>query len=202
MNERNTVKSSADSLQILIGRWKDGTFGEILDDWKWIFSYSIRYKGAIAFYVILGILSTSLGLVGSVASKYLIDIITGYKTDRIWTLAILMVGSSVFSLAFQSVISRITTKLGIKIGNDIQADIFDKIMDADWLSMNQFTNGDLLNRFSNDIGTVSNNAITWLPSVLIAVYRFVARWPAPRFCCSRRATCSKSSANTASRCGR
>ena len=174
MNERNTVKSSADSLQILIGRWKDGTFGEILDDWKWIFSYSIRYKGAIAFYVILGILSTSLGLVGSVASKYLIDIITGYKTDRIWTLAILMVGSSVFSLAFQSVISRITTKLGIKIGNDIQADIFDKIMDADWLSMNQFTNGDLLNRFSNDIGTVSNNAITWLPSVLIAVYRFVA----------------------------
>ena len=72
MNERNTVKSSADSLQILIGRWKDGTFGEILDDWKWIFSYSIRYKGAIAFYVILGILSTSLGLVGSVASKYLI----------------------------------------------------------------------------------------------------------------------------------
>ena len=174
MNERNTVKSSADALQILIGRWKDGTFGEILDDWKWIFSYSIRYKGAIAFYVILGILSTSLGLVGSVASKYLIDIITGYKTDRIWTLAILMVGSSVFSLAFQSVISRITTKLGIKIGNDIQADIFDKIMDADWLSMNQFTNGDLLNRFSNDIGTVSNNAITWLPSVLIAVYRFVA----------------------------
>ena len=174
MNERNTVKSSADSLQILIGRWKDGTFGEILDDWKWIFSYSIRYKGAIAFYVILGILSTSLGLVGSVASKYLIDIITGYKTDRIWTLAILMVGSSVFSLAFQSVISRITTKLGIKIGNDIQADIFDKIMDADWLSMNQFTNGDLLNRFSNDIGPVSNNAITWLPSVLIAVYRFVA----------------------------
>ena len=174
MNERNTVKSSADSLQILIGRWKDGTFGEILDDWKWIFSYSIRYKGAIAFYVILGILSTSLGLVGSVASKYLIDIITGYKTDRIWTLAILMVGSSVFSLAFQSVISRITSKLGVKIGNDIQADIFDKIMDADWLSMNQFTNGDLLNRFSNDIGTVSNNAITWLPSVLIAVYRFVA----------------------------
>ena len=174
MNERNRVKSSADSLQILIGRWKDGTFGEILDDWKWIFSYSVRYKGAIAFYVLLGILSTSLGLVGSVASKYLIDIITGYQTSRIWTLAIIMVGSSVFSLAFQSVISRITTKLGIRIGNDIQADIFDKIMDADWLSMNQYTNGDLLNRFSNDIGTVSNNAITWLPTVLIALYRFVA----------------------------
>ena len=29
-----------ESLDILIGRWKDGTFSEIIDDWKWIFSYS------------------------------------------------------------------------------------------------------------------------------------------------------------------
>ena len=70
-----------ESLDILIGKWKDGTFGEIIDDWKWIFSYSKKYKGAIAFYIILGIFSTSMGLVGSVASKYLIDIITGYKLD-------------------------------------------------------------------------------------------------------------------------
>ena len=43
------------------------------------FCYSARYKGCDCFYTILGILSTSLGLVGSVAGKYLIDIITGYQ---------------------------------------------------------------------------------------------------------------------------
>ena len=46
------------SLNELRRRWKEGTFGEIIDDWKWIFSYSLRYKGAILFYLILGIFST------------------------------------------------------------------------------------------------------------------------------------------------
>ena len=163
-----------ESLDILIGRWKDGTFSEIIDDWKWIFSYSARYKGAIAFYVVLGILSTSLGLVSSVASKYLIDIITGYKMEKLPFLIAIMVGSTVFSLVFDSVISRISTRLSIDINNDIQADIFDKIVDADWLEINQYSNGDILNRFNGDISTVSGNAISWLPSIIIAVYNFIA----------------------------
>lgn len=172
---KNTRKNSPfESLDILISRWKDGTFSEILDDWKWIFSYSARYKGAIAFYVVLGIISTSMGLISSVASKYLIDIITGYETSKLWIMAVIMVGSSLFSLAFSSIISRISTKLSIDINNDIQADIFDKIIDADWLSLNKYSNGDILNRFNSDINTVSSNAISWLPTIIIAVYNFTA----------------------------
>lgn len=166
--------SAFQSLDTLIQRWKEGTFGEILDDWRWIFSYSKKYKGAILFYTLLGIASTSFGLVGSIASKYLIDIVTGYQTDKLVTLIIIMVGSSLFSLLFSSVISRITARLNIFINNDIQADIFDKIIDADWLSLSQFPNGDILSRFNADVTTVSSNAISWLPTIVIAVYNFFA----------------------------
>ena len=172
--KNNNTNLSFESLDILISRWKDGTFGEIIDDWKWIFSYSARYKGAIFFYTILGIFSTSMGLVSSVASKYLIDIITGYKTSKLWILISLMVGSSVFNLIFGSIINRISTKLSIRINNDIQADIFDKIVDADWMALNGYSNGDVLNRFNGDIGTVSGNAISWLPTIVIAIYNFIA----------------------------
>jgi ABC-type multidrug transport system fused ATPase/permease subunit len=86
----------------------------------------------------------------------------------------IMVGSSVFSLVFGSLISRITAKLNIDINNDIQADIFDKIIDADYMAINQYSNGDVLNRFTSDIGTVSSNAISWLPSIVIALYQFFA----------------------------
>lgn len=173
--EKNSGKSlSFESLDILISRWKDGTFSEIIDDWRWIFSYSARYKGAIVFYIFLGILSTSLGLVSSVASKYLIDIITGYHMEKLGVLVAIMIGSTVFSLAFSSIINRISTKLSIYINNDIQADIFDKIVDADWLAINQYSNGDVLNRFNGDIGTVSGNAISWLPTIIIAIYNFIA----------------------------
>ena len=52
-------KTHFESVRILKKRWKDGTFSEILEDWRWILGYSARYKGAILFYVVLGILSTS-----------------------------------------------------------------------------------------------------------------------------------------------
>ncbi len=172
--EQNNRSTSFESLDLLIMKWKDGTFREIIDDWKWIFTYSMKYKGAIAFYLILGIFSTSLGLVGSIAGKYLIDIITGYQTDKLWLLVAIAIGSSVFGLVFGSIISRITAKLGIYINNDIQADLFDKIIDADWMEINKYTNGDVLNRFTGDAGTVSGNAISWLPSIILAFYQFIA----------------------------
>ena len=170
----NSQKISFESLDILIGKWKDGTFREIIDDWKWILSYSMRYKGAIVFYTLLGIFSTSMGLVGSVASKYTIDIITGYQTSKLGIMIAFMLGSALFSLVFSNLINRISVKLSIDINNDIQADIFDKIIDADWLEINKYSNGDVLNRFNSDVNTVSSNAISWLPTIVIAIYNFIA----------------------------
>ena len=168
------INTSFESLDILIGKWRDGTLHEIIDDWKWILSYSKRYKSIIAFYLVLGIISTTLGLVGAVAGKYMIDIITGYDTSRLWILVAVFVGSSVFGLVVGSFLNRLNTKLGIYINNDIQKDIFDKIIDADWLAINKYPSGDVLNRFTGDIGTVSGNAIAWLPTIVISVYQFVA----------------------------
>ena len=171
---RYNLNSSYEAAKALFSSWRDGTFTEILDDWKWIFTYSARYKGAIVFYVLLGIVSTTLGLVGSVASKYLIDIITGYKTEKFALLMVIMIGSTIFSLVISSFLSRITMKLSIDINNAIQADIFDKIIDSDWLALSRYSNGDVLNRFNSDVGTVSGNAISWLPTIIIAVYHFIA----------------------------
>lgn len=172
--KREKQKSSFESLERLFSSIKDGSITEIIDDWKWIFGYSKRYKLAILFYLLLGVLSTTLGLAGSVAGKYLIDIITGYKTEKLALLIIIMVGSSLFSIAFENIIGRISLKISIFINNDIQADIFDKIIDADWLALSGYSNGDVLNRFTGDISTVSSNAISWLPSVVLALYRFIA----------------------------
>ena len=161
------------SLHTLRMSIKDGTFKEILDDWRWIFTYSKRYKGAILYYIFLGVFSTSLGLVASVASKYMVDIITGYQMEKLGIFIALTLGSAAFSLVFSNLINRISTKLSIDINNDIQADIFDQIIDVDWKAINQYSNGDILNRFNGDVGTVSGNAISWLPSIIISIYNFI-----------------------------
>lgn len=166
-------KAFFQSLHTLRQRLHDGTFSEILDDWRWIFSFSKRYKLAVLFYTLLGILSTTFGLVASVAGKHAIDIITGYQTSKLGIMIVIMLGGAAFSLAFSNIISRISAKLSIDINNDIQADIFDQIIDVDWKAINAYSSGDLLNRFNNDVSTVSKNAISWLPSIIIAVYNFI-----------------------------
>lgn len=179
--ELNETKEQSDSnriafesLEILVKKWMDGSLTEILDDWKWIFSYSKKYKWAIVYSVVMGLISTTMGLVSSVASKYLLDIITGYKTEYLGLLVGLMVGSTVFSLVVGNFLGRFNLKLSIRISQDIQADIFDKIMDAEWLAINGYSNGDVLNRFNSDVNTISSNAIGWLPSIILAIYNFIA----------------------------
>ena len=161
------------SLHTLRQRIKEGTFWEILDDWRWILGYSKRHKMAVIFYTLLGIFSTSFALAASVAGKYLIDIITGYETSKLGLLIAILLGSAAFSLFFSNLISRISAKLSIDINNDIQADIFDQIIDVDWKAINGYSSGDLLNRFNSDVNTVSKNAISWLPSIIISVYNFI-----------------------------
>ncbi|MBQ6221574.1 MAG: ABC transporter ATP-binding protein [Solobacterium sp.] len=174
--DRNQTTETAAfrSLDTLYKRWKEGTFGEILEDWKWIFSYSSRYKGTIVFYTFLGIFSSTLALVSGVVSKYIIDIVTGYQYEKLGILIALYVGSSIFSLVFSSLLSRVTAKLSLRINHEIQADIFDKIMDAKWLEISKYRNGDILNRFNGDVSAIANNAVSWIPNIIIAVYSFIA----------------------------
>lgn len=162
------------SAHTLRRRWKDGSLGEVWEDWKWIFGRSRRYWKSILLYTLLGIAGTSLGLVSSVAGKYTIDIITGFQTSRLVTLIVIMVASGLSGLLLESLLSRLSAKLSIRIHNDIQAELFDRIVDADWLALGRFSNGDLLNRFNADVSTVSGNAVSWLPGIIIAVYRFAA----------------------------
>ncbi len=165
------MKSS--TLTALIERWRKGTFGEIITDWKWIFSYSRRFKGPIVAYTLLGLLSSTLGLVSSIAGKFLVDVVIGHKVDQLWLAALVMAGSALISLAISNLTGRIRQKLDVDMTNAIRSDVFDSVMDAGWQSLNQFSNGDMLNRFHGDIGTVAGNAISWLPSVIISVYSFV-----------------------------
>ncbi len=162
------------SLQAFLDKLDDGTFSTFLADWKWIFSYSKKYRGAIVFYTILGIFSSTLSLGSSVVSKYMVDIIVGKELSKLWLLAFLMIFSTVFSLVFSSLVSRISAKISIYVNNDIQSDIFQKIINADWMALNQYTSGDLLNRFNGDIGTVSGNAVSWLPNLIINLYTFLS----------------------------
>ena len=172
--EDNRQPMGSESLGTLVSSWRDGTFSEIWADWKWIWGYTKRYRRAVWFYTILGVASSTLGLVSAVASKYSIDIITGYDSDHLWFIVTVMVASALVGLLLRSVTSRISAKISLRVNNDIQAQVFDRLLGADWRSLNAFASGDLLSRLSTDVGSVSSSAIRWLPDLIVTAYTFAA----------------------------
>lgn len=163
-----------ESIKIIINKIKDGTIKEMWEEFKWMFSYAKRYKKEIIFYIFLGIFSTVMTLVSSIASKELIDVVTGHDMAGAPLIACVMIGMALFSLFFSSIMSRITLKINIRIQNDIQADIFDKIIDVNWLDLSKYPSGDILNRFGSDVGTVANSAIGWVPDLVVGIFNFIA----------------------------
>ena len=166
------MKSS--TLNSILERRKNGTLGEIWADWKWIFGYSRRFKGSIAGYTILGVMSSTLGLASAVASKYLVDVVIGRKVDQLWIAALVMLASALFSLALNNTTNRLKQRLEVDMTNVIRSDVFESVMDAGWQSLNQYSSGDILNRFHGDIGTVAGNAVSWIPTTMISLYNFLA----------------------------
>ena len=155
-------------------RFKDGTWREILADWKWIWSYSRGRCGLIVLYTLFGLVSSGMGLASGVVSKYLIDSIVSLNLSRLMPLIILSIAVSVFNVAFRSLSNRFSAKLSITMQNDVQASVFDKLIRSDWMALSKYATGDLLNRFTGDVNTVSGCAVSWLPSVIIHIFTVLA----------------------------
>ncbi|MBR2523162.1 MAG: ABC transporter ATP-binding protein [Clostridiales bacterium] len=164
----------SDNMQTLIDSLHDGTIKEFYDDWKWIFGYSRKYRWIVVFYVIVGIVGSTVSIGTAYVGRILINIVVGQQTDKLWLLIVAMVGMQILSLVLSSVNSYIGARISIYVNNDIQAGIFDRIMDARWQELSGYPSGDLLNRFNGDVGTIASNAINWIPNLVINIYTFIA----------------------------
>ena len=163
-----------DNIQILWDGLHDGTIREFLDDWKWIFSYSKKYRWIVVFYTLVGIFGSTMSIGSAYVSRILINIIVEKQQEKLWLLVSVMIGMLLLSLVLSSVNSYINARISIYVNNDIQSGIFDRIMDARWKELSSYPSGDLLNRFNGDVGTIASNAINWIPNLVINIYTFIA----------------------------
>lgn len=161
---------TSEFLQTMGRKAKDGTLKAIWKDWKWIWSFSRRHRGAVVIYTLCGIFSSILGLAAGVLGKYMIDAIVALDLKRLLPYCVLTVISGVLGVVFQSMTSRFSAKLSIRMHNDVQAAVFDSILQSDWRELSRFASGDLVNRFSTDVNTVANCAISWLPNLIIQAF--------------------------------
>lgn len=156
----------------IIQKIQDGTLREVMRELHWIYQYGLKYKGSILWYIFLGIFGIATGLAGSVISKYIIDAVTGYDSTGLVPAAVAYVLLQLFTIGSRAWTSLISEKIVIKVDQEIRADVYDKIMDADWEALSQFHSGDLLNRVDNDVSTVSGSVLRWVPDLVTRLLQF------------------------------
>lgn len=147
-------------------------FRSLGKEWKWLLRYVSKYRLQIFLYVVIGLVSTAMGLGSSVASKYLIDSVVSHNNETIVKSAMLAVGLGLTQMIVSAVISRIATVVGTKISIEIKSNIYEHITYSKWEDIRKYHSGDLLNRIEGDVGAVSNSIISYIPSVFTRAAQF------------------------------
>ncbi len=148
-------------------------FRSLGKEWKWLLHYISKYRLQIALYVVIGLISTAMGLGVNVASKYLIDSVVSHNNETIIKSAVLAVGLGLTQLVVGAVISRIAAVVGTRISSEIRGSVYEHITYSKWENIRKYHSGDLLNRIEGDVGAVSNSIVTYIPSIFTKFAQFL-----------------------------
>lgn len=156
----------------IVGRLLGKNLKEMLEEYRWIRSYSLRYKKEILWYLFMGLLGTVMGLAGSVLSKFVIDVVTGVDTGGIIVALVFYVLMQVFRIFVSAFSGRVGTKISIRVGQEITAEVYDKILRTDWEALSPFHSGELISRLNGDVGTASGAVLSLVPDLITRLLQF------------------------------
>ena len=156
--------------QMLRNLARGETLRRTLRDWKWILSFTRSHWLGVVGLTCLGLVSSSLGLLSGIITKNLIDSIIHLNTEKLIPMTVLMVFSAALGVVFQSLGARYSARLSTAMHQQVQRHTFERLVHSDWMCLRQFPTGDLLSRFSGDIGTISGCAMTFLPNVIVQAF--------------------------------
>lgn len=151
----------------------DGFLQEFAGELRWLWQYIRRYRATVAIHILLGVLGILMSLGSSVASKHLIDAVTGYQSGAIGLAASLMVGMQLGNIAMRSISSRVGAVINIRVQNEMQAEVYRRILATDWESVERFRSGDLLSRLNTDAGAVASGVTSFIPSLISSSVQFI-----------------------------
>lgn len=156
----------------MIQKIRKGDLREMYGELRWMYQYIRRYRFSLLFYILTGVFGTLLSLGISVLFKNMIDAVLGQNTHGIGKMAVLMTLLAAGNIGASAVISRISAKITVDIQNEMRAELYDKILYTRWEELQLYSTGDLLNRLNSDMNIVSENVISWIPSLIIKATQF------------------------------
>lgn len=157
-----------------VKRIEDGMLKEVFKELLWIAGYGIRYKKSILGYILLGVIGVGLGLGASLTSKHIFDVVIGYDFHGLPPVVACYIVFQILTIVCHAITGRVSAWMEVKVDQEIRADVYDKIMEADWESMTEFHSGDILNRVDNDVSSITSCIVDWAPNFVMRMVQFAS----------------------------
>ena len=161
-------------LKSTVERIKNGELRKFLKEMRWIFQNAYRYKFSIIAYTLFGLTTIGAGILNSFVSADMVDIITGQRTGEVIKTFAALIGITLIQYAISQFSSYFLNRISIKMSQNMRAEMFDKILDTDLESLQSYHTGDLLTRWSSDVGTISSNLLGWIPNLVTYPIQFIS----------------------------
>ncbi len=147
---------------------------------RWIIKKSKPQFFSIILLVVLYTALAVLGVYVAVTSKYVVNAATGqdiaYANDRMGGVihyglifTSIIVGQIIISILQRIFVFRISAKLEISY----KTELFSEIIQKEFADVTKFHSGELLNRLTSDITTITNAIVSILPSITFMVVKLV-----------------------------
>jgi ATP-binding cassette, subfamily B, bacterial len=139
---------------------------------RWMTSRTKLFAGPLALLLLLDVLSTLLGVGGTVISKYLIDGATcgGAFKGGIWMLATV----TMVSIGLFAAVNLLSTLISERYAFGIRSKLFERILHSHWHAIVSCHSEDLMTRLTSDVDSVANGISSLAPGIILMVVRLVS----------------------------
>lgn len=163
-----------EKIRFYVDRIKAGRLQEIWRQTLWIYTYARRYWLHMLFYTVLGLTGTIVGLMSSLLSRDLVDIITGHSAGQLIHTFLFMICLTLGTTVLNQISGFASAYISMKVDAEIKADVFEKIMVTDWESLTAYHTGDLLTRWGSDASNISSGVLSFIPNAIIYLFQFIS----------------------------
>ncbi|UZW14956.1 ABC transporter ATP-binding protein [Clostridium pasteurianum] len=133
---------------------------------KWIFNITRPFIKYLIIIIILGVVTSLIGISRAVISKHLIDSATSRQSKIMFQMAAIFAGTIVIELIIRALVTVVTSKCNIEISNGIQRKLFSRIVKTKWTEFRKYHSGDLLTRMTSDVDAVTSIITNTVPTLI------------------------------------
>lgn len=137
-----------------------------LDGKKWLHKEMRKYRSAILFLTCFSVFSTLASLAFAYLTRYLINSASLGNKKGLIIFSCVLLAVLLFRIAMQTLYRFFTDKARARIVRDLRTKMYEEIMRSNYAQVQRYHSGELLNRLTSDLQSVSTTTVSLFPSLV------------------------------------